>query len=228
MTTDEELFNQMRIALADERWDDFNRLADEAEERRVAREARLASPEALAGAAIWYAKQGMHVFPIGVRSKVPLFPAAHPRDSPERARCKGECGRLGHGLYDATTDLDTIRDWWAANPRANIGLRTGLLFDVIDVDGPTGYSSYLDLRDAGELPPIIGWARTPGNSLEERPPGSHLFVAATGAGNTTAFRPGLDYRGAGGYVLAPPSVCPDGDRYDWITPLDLTALAAVK
>lgn len=226
--TEDQLYTQMREALTEERWDDFNQLAEESDRRQRERDARLSSPAALTGAAIWYAKQGLHVFPVGVRSKQPLLPAVHPRDSPERATCKGECGRQGHGLYDATTDIDTVRDWWAANPRANIGLRTGLLFDVIDVDGPTGYASYLDLRDAGQLPPILAWAYTPGNQYENRPPGSHLYVAATGAGNTTSFRPGLDYRGTSGYVLAPPSVCPHGDRYDWITPLDPATLAAAQ
>jgi hypothetical protein len=224
----DELYVAMRAALTDERWDDFNRLADEADEQQRAREARLTSPEALAGGALWYARNGIAVFPITPRGKQPLFPAVHPRDSPERATCKGECGKPGHGLHDATTDVDTVIGWWAANPRANIGLRTGIRFDVIDIDGPTGYASYLDLRDAGQLPAVLAWSRTPGNRHEERPPGSHLYVGVSGNGNTAGFRPGLDYRGANGYVLAPPSVGPDGDRYDWITPLDVTALAAAQ
>jgi hypothetical protein len=51
--------------------------------------------------------------------------------------------------------------------------------------------------------------------------GRHLYVAPSGDGNAANFRPGLDYRGAGGYVVAPPSIGPNGKRYDWITPLAL-------
>ena len=60
-------------------------------------------------AALAYASAGVHVFPLAPRSKVPLISAANG----------------GHGLHDATTDLDVIRAWWRVNPRANIGLRTG-------------------------------------------------------------------------------------------------------
>jgi hypothetical protein len=50
--------------------------------------------------------------------------------------------------------------------------------------------------------------------------GVHRFVRATGRGNGQRIAPGLDYRGRGGYVVAPPSVV-EGRRYTWLRALDL-------
>jgi hypothetical protein len=69
-------------------------------------------------AALRYASQGVPVFPFAPRSKFPLISAAND----------------GHGLHDATTDAARIQAWWMAHPTANIGLRTGVAFDVIDLD----------------------------------------------------------------------------------------------
>jgi Bifunctional DNA primase/polymerase, N-terminal len=69
-------------------------------------------------AALGYALAGVYVLPLAPRSKVPVIPARNG----------------GHGLHDATTDPDVIRSWWQVHPTANLGLRTGLGFDVIDLD----------------------------------------------------------------------------------------------
>lgn len=134
--------------------------------------------------------------------KHPLFRAAHPKGSAERATCRGECGRLGHGVHDATTDAGTIAAWWSRAPWANIGLATGAPGpDVVDFDtkkGAPGAASYAKLRDAGLL---VG-----ASSLVGTPTGGwHLYFAGTSQGNGACGRHGVDFRGAGGYVLAPPS-----------------------
>lgn len=158
-----------------------------------AKHARLTAPEALAQAAAWYASQNIPVFPLQPRDKRPM-PGSR-------------------GFKDATTDLEIIHEWWTTTPTANIGMPTGHMFDVIDVDGPDGYRSLADLRDAGALPPILGKVITPRG-------GQHLYTPPTGDGNTTAVWPGIDYRGAGGYVVIPPSVGPNGRLYAWIQPLN--------
>src|SRR4051812_46368242 len=84
------------------------------------RRARLEAPNALANAALWYAEHGWPIFPLRPHGKTPL---------------------TAHGFKDATTDTGTVRDWWTATPDANIGVATGVLFDVIDVDGPDGFRS---------------------------------------------------------------------------------------
>lgn len=175
-------------------------------------EAELSKPKPVAklgSVALWYAKRGWPVFPLAPGSKLPGLPSAHPKGDPERGKCKGECGKLGHGLHDATTDEAQIRAWWKAVPTYGIGLATGHAFDVIDVDGPQGYQS---LRELGDdiLPAIHGKVST-----VREGGGEHLYILATGDGNRAGFKPGLDYRGVGGYVCAPPTEV-DGRRYSWI------------
>jgi hypothetical protein len=161
-----------------------------------AREARLNAPDALLNAALWYVDQGIPVFPVRPGEKRPL---------------------TQHGFKDATLDPDQIHAWWTTTPPANIGLPTGARFDVIDVDGQPGYESYAKLRAGGDVPDIIGRANTPR--------GIHVYIHPTGDGNTTSLLPGIDYRGAGGYVLAPPSRLTNGAVYRWQQPLTLQAQA---
>lgn len=152
--------------------------------------------------ALGLAQAGFPVFPLGVRSKHPLISA--------------DDG--GKGLHDATTDEAQIRQWWGSDPRANIGIRTGVNVDVIDIDGPQGLDSLMAARGHdGE--PLTGPMVRTGH-------GWHVFVSPTGSGNRAGMFPSVDYRGVGGYVVAPPSVHPDGHRYVWVNP-DLRDLREV-
>lgn len=146
----------------------------------------------LAGAAVWYAERGHLVFPLRPGTKLPATP---------------------HGFKDASMNPDTIRAWWTRWPAANIGLSTGHYADVIDVDGEDGLRSIAQIEDEGHLPAIIGRVCTPR--------GWHLYVKPTGDGNATGIRPGIDVRGIGGYVVAPPSTV-NGVTYRWTQPLDPT------
>lgn len=196
MTPEEE-------ALAQQLHDALNAGDDDAVAALVARidaedeanRERLNKPEALAQAAVWYAKQGIAVFPLKPGQKQPA---------------------TRHGFKDATTDLDQVRTWWTETPLANIGVPTGHLFDVVDVDLPAGYLSLGELRDQGLLPEVHGRVITASG-------GTHLYIRATGDGNAAGLRPGVDYRGAGGYVVAPPSRTAEG-MWQWTTPLNLGAL----
>lgn len=154
------------------------------------RQARLSAPGALLAGALWYAEQGLRVFPLTPGGKVPL-PGTH-------------------GCKDATSDPDAIRAWWAANPDYNVGIATGHLVDVIDLDGPQACAWAYTHPDV--WPEIIGKVSTP------RAGGNHWYVHATGAGNRAGMAPKIDYRGTGGYVVAPPSRTEVG-TYRWIAPL---------
>lgn len=178
----------------------------------VEREARLTTPGATAGAATWYATHGIPVFP------------CRPHTETINGRDYGpKSPRTAHGFKDATTDHATIVTWWERWPDSIIGTPTGALFDVIDIDSPTGLIAFHTLIDRGELDPpnIVAVAHTPR--------GRHYYIPPTGDGNTTKFIPDVDYRGAGGYVILPPSQLTDGGTYRWqpSRPLNLDMLTAV-
>ncbi len=108
-----------------------------------------------------------------------------------------------------------VRRWWRRWPAANVGLLCGAGFDVLDVDGPQGVEALRALfgRGPGEHSGPV--ARTGGG-------GWHLLVRPTGLGNRVGLRPGLDWRGRGGLIVAPPSVHHSGGRYRWVRPLTAT------
>jgi Bifunctional DNA primase/polymerase, N-terminal len=136
------------------------------------------------------------------------------------------CGQVGkhplgalipHGLKEATTNRARVLAWWTRHPLANIGLATGHLFDVLDVDGPEGaaaigaFAAEHGLTSSGPL------VRTGGG-------GWHYYLAPTGLGNVHP--QGLvqvDWRGRGGYVVAPPSRHVSGHAYEFVPGRDLDA-----
>lgn len=182
-------------------------------------ELRRSKSHHLPSSALYYVTTvGWPVFPLLPRGKRPL---------------------TTNGFKDATLDPAVVQAWWTRWPTANIGTPTGRReqggcgLDVIDVDGPAGYASLADLRHSacavdccavavcgarGPLPPSVAQSRTPGDhtSTPPRPPGTHVFSLAAGSCCATRVLPGIDVRGDGGYVVLPPSVGPDGDRYAWM------------
>lgn len=167
----------------------------------------------MGAAAIWYADwMRWPVFPLKPRGKTPL---------------------TAHGFKDASKDLDIVRAWWREWPDANIGVPTGpegCGYDVLDVDGPDGIRAWAQIKHAQCEPgccdtqfcpapgpfDIYAIAFTPGDGVD-RSPGRHLYLPATGKGNTTRLHgQSIDYRGRGGYVVAAPSVGLSGVRYSWL------------
>ena len=147
-------------------------------------------------AAIEYAKKGFAVFPLKYRDKVPL---------------------TRNGCKDATTDVAQIKAWWQKYPNANIGLATGSVSQnvfVIDLDidedcGIDGYHSLEDWqREHGDFPET--WTAITGRG------GYHLYYRGNGKiKNRAGIIDGVDIRGNGGYVVAPPSIHKNGRRYEW-------------
>ncbi len=127
--------------------------------------------------------------------------------------CSDKMPLLKHGLLDASTDRATVERWFARVwPAAQIAVRTGresgLL--VVDVDGEEGADALHELeRVHGQLPPTAT-VKTPGA-------GQHFYLLHPGGeipNSAGKIGPGIDIRCDGGYVIAPPSIGPDGRRYE--------------
>ncbi|KAA9110375.1 AAA family ATPase [Microbacterium rhizomatis] len=87
--------------------------------------------------ALKWADAGWPTFALARRSKMPAIPNAHPDGDPLRGKCKGQCGRFGHGVHDASRDPSKIRVMFEGHPGAGIG---GATTDrlVIDIDLQSG------------------------------------------------------------------------------------------
>ncbi len=122
-----------------------------------------------------------------------------------------------HGFRDATTDQQQITEWFGRHPDWNLAIATGAPGpDVLDVDehGPAGngYPAFRQLKDAGFLEGAMIYVRTPSGGL-------HAYFTGTGQHNGRLPGHHLDFRSAGGYVVAPPSQI-GGRPYQLITRLD--------
>ena len=111
-----------------------------------------------------------------------------------------------NGLLDATTDLDKIDFWWSRVPDCNIALRTGEIFDAVDIDSPAAIA---------ELNDIIGEPYFHDGPISSTGKGWHLLFEKTSGRNAAGRVEGVDYRGLNGYIVVAPSQHPSGHRYQW-------------
>lgn len=135
-----------------------------------------------------YAANNWPVFPLRPRDKTPL---------------------TANGFKDASVHPEQVELWWRQWPHANIGLPTGHHFDVLDLDGPTAINS---------LDQLLGGRYRHTGPVSLTGKGWHCLFAPTGAGNGTSVGfpdSKIDFRGRGGYIVAPPSVHPLGHLYTW-------------
>ena len=164
-------------------------------------------------AALEYAAQGLCVVPI------------HSVEDGECSCSKGvDCPSPGkhprtpHGLKDATTDPEQIREWFAKWPDSNVGIRTGLVSGIFVVD-TDNYKDAFDraafIETIGGLPDVIPYAETGGG-------GVHYIFEHPGEGfcvppSTSKIGPGIDVKGDDGCVVVWPSTHASGNQYVWAT-----------
>lgn len=150
-------------------------------------------------AVLLYRKRGFSVIPIRPRDKRPLV--------------------AWEEYQRRIASQEEIRNWWSRWPRANVGIVTGEVSNVIvlDVDGAEGEQTIKKNNLA--LPPTP-CARTGGG-------GWHYYFRHPGGAvsNFAKKLPGLDLRGDGGLVVAPPSLHPSGRRYEWRIGIEEAELA---
>jgi hypothetical protein len=149
--------------------------------------------------ALAYAQQeGFYVFPLKPRDKVPL---------------------TTHGLEDATTDAMTIETWWAKWPNANVGVRCGTIV-VVDEDRPHALEEL-----AYQLDEVL-----PRTRVAITGKGRHYYFTQPESfkvrNTASKLAQGIDTRGEGGYVVAPPSIHPNGHAYTWEVECDPAPLPA--
>jgi hypothetical protein len=154
------------------------------------------------------AERGLAVIPLS-RSKLPALRSPH-HDDPSPSPCRGECGRFGHGVYDASTDPHRVRELFAAAPWATgYGIACGLhphhLIGV-DLDTKSGTDSSTALRELAlrhlfTIPETVV-VLTPSG-------GRHLWLTGPPdvvvPNSASRLAPGIDIRGAGGYLVGPGS-----------------------
>lgn len=146
--------------------------------------------------ALSYADRGLAVFPLRPRDKRPM---------------------TENGCKNATTNRQQILSWWNNWPDANIGIATGsrsggLVVIDLDVDEDKGINGYETLkawqRENSELPET--WQSITGRG------GYHLIYRDSANNhNRVGLYEGIDIRGEGGYIVAPPSIHPNGKAYEW-------------
>ncbi|MCH0564492.1 MULTISPECIES: bifunctional DNA primase/polymerase [unclassified Streptomyces] len=158
------------------------------------------------------AERGLAVIPLS-RTKLPALRSPHrgtpPAPTPAPA-CHGECGLFGHGVYDASTDPARVREMFSAAPWATgYGIACGLpphhLIGV-DLDTKAGTDSSAALRELAlrhlfTIPPTVVVVTPSG--------GRHLWLTGPPdlavPNSAGRLAPGIDIRGAGGYLVGPGS-----------------------
>lgn len=155
----------------------------------------------LGRAAIEYAKRGLAVFPLAERDKVPC---------------------IAGGFKNATTDPEQIAAFWKHRPNANIGIATGGMSGglvVIDCDydearGEDGMRTVRSFEAANGEFPDSACVSTPRG-------GEHLYFLTDEPFDCSVNSDeGVDIRADGGYVVAPPSIHPNGGMYEWDMDID--------
>lgn len=147
--------------------------------------------------ALELARRGFAVFPCVACGKVPLL--------------SREMG--GKGVLDATRNENKIGVWWSHYGTANVGIACGAISEllVLDIDATKGGVESMR-KIAAEHGPA------PRSCMVKTGSGWHVYYRppSTATYNAVGFLPGLDVRTDRGYVIAPPSMHPNGSRYTWI------------
>ncbi|HMR50657.1 MAG TPA: bifunctional DNA primase/polymerase [Arachnia sp.] len=127
---------------------------------------------------------------------VPLFPCEPDGKRPLTRR----------GFLDATSDLAQIAAWWSRTPEANIALPTGTFSGVVVVD--VDVHGTVDGRTAWRRASEAGLVDGAGLLVRTPTGGAHAYFPATPGVEQRSWQAagaGVDFRGDGGYIIAPPS-----------------------
>ncbi|MBI3001978.1 MAG: bifunctional DNA primase/polymerase [Deltaproteobacteria bacterium] len=146
-------------------------------------------------AALIYQKRAFSVIPIQPGEKKPLF--------------------AWEEYQSRRATEEEIKPWWLKWPEANVGIVTGSVSGLIavDVDSIEAKDKLKGLLSDYDLSAVPRSRTGKGWQLFFKHPGVTVP-------NRAGIIPGLDVRGDGGYVVAPPSVHPSGKVYKWEVPIN--------
>jgi hypothetical protein len=161
--------------------------------------------------ALWLVSLGFHL--------IPIHTIVQGACTCGNAECKspGKHPRTRAGSKDATSDVAQVTQWFNVDfLDSNVGIATGATTGIVvlDVDPRHGGEVSLAALEThyGELAPTPT-SRTGGGGL-------HFFFRHPGGtikNSAGALGAGLDIRGEGGFVVAPPSIHASGVSYEWLT-----------
>jgi hypothetical protein len=167
-------------------------------------EAEVVTPPHALAEALTYAAMGWPVFPV----------------PPGQKRSHKSAEYSGGRPWGASTDAEEIRRDFERWPEANVGIVTGPKSNifVVECDTPEGH----DVDGIASLEMVVAeYGDLPDTLMAESPSGSvHRYfnypdgVRITNSASKIA--PGIDVRGDGGMVVAPPSVKPGVGSYKWV------------
>lgn len=124
----------------------------------------------------------------------------------------GKHPRLTAWQHSAATAAEIVRAWWREHPSDGVGVATGPESGLVVIDLDPRHGGIAAWEDEvarrGGVPPTYR-VRTGGGGL-------HLYYRAPELriGNRAGVLPGVDVRGAGGYVVGPGSQHASGGRYE--------------
>ena len=131
---------------------------------------------------------------------------------PLRSGDKRPLIRWEHLQHQRPSEKDVV-EWFWRWPDANIGIVTGEISNliVLDIDPKHGGDTALERLEHKFRPLSATVEAITGGA------GRHLYFAHPGGltRNRAGFAQGIDLRGDGGYIVAPPSVHPSGRPYTW-------------
>lgn len=188
----------------------------------AAAEDASSGPGVMLSHALAYLERGYPIFPVCS----PLMASHRHWNGTTMATCpKDRRGKLPLVKWkpyqmELPTEID-VRSWGAKWPAANIGMATGTLSGIVVLDCDSGEAKRQAMENGGlsETPTVF----------TGKPGGVHFWLAYPGhaVSNFAAKRPGLDFRGDGGYVLLPPSRHVSGATYRWVTGTETLPPAAI-